>query len=125
MIILTIFCLIFLTLFVIICTSRAVMSTKDDVAVLRSMGIRSSVLKAAFVFRMMLSLVPACVLLTVTAFIVYLNPATNGYVPFLHAKDYLFIFFGMLTVTLLVTLNFVKRIFKVSVRRALKEGERI
>ena len=125
MIILTIFCLIFLTLFVIICTSRAVMSTKDDVAVLRSMGIRSSVLKAAFVFRMMLSLVPACILLTVTAFIVYLNPTSNKYVPFLHARDYMFIFFGMLTVTLLVTLNFVKRIFKVSVRRALKEGERI
>lgn len=125
MVILTVFCLIFLALFVIICTTRAVMSTKDDVAVLRSMGIRSSVLKAAFVFRMMLSLVPACILLTVTAFIVYLNPTSNKYVPFLHARDYMFIFFGMLTVTLLVTMNFVKRIFKVSVRRALKEGDRI
>ena len=125
MAVLAFFLVLFLALFVILCTSRAVISTKGDIAVLRSAGIRSDILKAAFVFRMLLSVVPAYILLAVTAAVIYLNPTTNGLFVFLHAGEYLLIFFGMLAVVLIVTVHFVKRIFKVSVRKALKEGEAI
>ena len=119
---LTVVAVLFLTFFLSLCTARSVSSMKDDLAILRSMGIRAVILKAALYFRMLLTLIPAYLCVAAAACVIYLTPALNGKFIFIHAHDYLIIALGMLLLILLVTRRHINRIFRQSVRKTLKGG---
>ena len=86
------------------------------------MGIPVKVIRVAMYVRMLLSLIPACILLALCSALVYTIPQANAVFPYLHLWQYLIIAIGMLLITLRVTHKQIRRLFGQSVKKALKGG---
>ncbi len=114
--------IIFLALFIGLCSSRALNAFKSDMAIMRSMGIQVSVIKIGMYIRMLISLIPAFALVVVTAILIFTSPKFNEYFVYLYPWQYALIFVGMILLTAITTHRQVKRLFKESVRKSLKGG---
>ena len=118
------FSILFLSFFLALCSRRILAASNSDFAILRSMGISNKIVKISMYSRMLIACVPALVALAVVAPVIYLNPKFNPMFPFLQAHHYVLIVIGMVALSLLVTHRCNKKIFKNSVIKTLKGGER-
>jgi ABC-type lipoprotein release transport system permease subunit len=114
---------LFLTIFIALCSTRAMAAKRGDLAILRSMGIPNRVIKLSGYAQTALALIPAMLLLALTAVLCYRSPLINPHISFLHAPQYVMILVGMLALSALVTHWHNKRMFRDSVRKTLRGGE--
>ena len=113
---------VFLSLFISLCSKRALGAFKGDMAIMRSMGIQVGVIKIGMYVRMLISLIPAFILVALSAVMIYTTPKFNEHFTYLYAWQYVLIFVGMIVLTLLTTRRQVKRLFCESVKKSLKGG---
>ena len=113
---------VFLAFFINLCSSRALSAFKGDMAIMRSMGIQVKVIRTAMYVRMLISLIPAIVLLAITAIVVFVTPQLNEYFVYLYAWQYALIVIGMLILTVRITHKQIDKLFSSSVKKSLKGG---
>lgn len=113
---------LFLAFFINLCSSRALSAFKGDMAIMRSMGIQVKVIRIAMYVRMLISLIPAFVLVVLTAILIFTTPKFNQYFVYLYAWQYALIFLGMLALTVRITYKQIKKLFRESVKKSLKGG---
>ena len=114
--------IVFLALFIGLCTNRTIGAFKGDMAIMRSMGISVKVIKTGMYVRMLISLIPAYILVIATAVLIFTTPKFNEFFTYLYPWQYGVIFVGMLILTLRVTHTQVKKLFGESVKKSLKGG---
>ncbi len=123
MAVLWVLAIIFITLFLSLCSSRAMNATRGDVGIMRSMGIPTAVVEISIFVQTLMALIPAAIVTAVTCTVVYILPRTNYLFPFLHAGDYALI----AAVTVLIALNlsrkYVKKMFDQSVKKTLRSAK--
>ena len=124
MIALWVMLILFLALFLSLCSSRVIMSRRGDLAILRSMGIENKVVKISMYAQMLLSAAISIAALVIMSLSLYLNPATNPIFPYMHLPQYAMIILGVLIINILLTGKYNKKIFSESVRKTLKGGQR-
>ncbi len=114
--------IVFLAFFINLCSSRALSAFKGDMAIMRSMGIGVQTIRIGMYVRMLISLIPAFVVMVATAVLIFTTPAFNKYFVYLYGWQYALIFFGMLLLTVRTTHKQIRRLFRESVKKALKGG---
>ena len=112
----------FLAFFLNLCSSRSLESQKEEVAIMRSMGIKADVIKIGAYFRMLLALVPGALSVLIVATLIFTSPAFNGFLNYLYAWQYALIFLGMLLLTIFTTRKQILHLFGQSVKKTLKGG---
>lgn len=117
-----VFAILFLAFFINLCSQRTLGAFKGDMAIMRSMGITVSVIKAGMYVRMLISLIPAFILLVLCPIFIYTSPTLNSYFTYLYGYQYALIVVGMLILTFRVTHRQVKKLFNESVKKSLKGG---
>ena len=115
---------LFLAFFVRVCTSRSVATFRPDMAIMRSMGIPVSVIRAGIYFRMFISLIPAFVCVIALGLLISFNPVFNATFRFVYGWVYLLIFGGMIIMVLAVTKSQIRKLFGESVKKSIRGGER-
>jgi len=116
--------IIFFAFFISLCLDRTLSAFKSEMAIMRSMGIQVKVIRIGMYIRMLISLIPAIVLMIATAILVFTSPKFNGYFTYLYFWQYLLIFLGMLILTVRVTHKQIRKLFGETVKKSLKGGER-
>ncbi len=114
--------IVFLAFFVNLCSSRALNAFKGDMAIMRSMGISVKVIRIGMYVRMLISLIPACILLCICAIMIFTVPITNQFFTYLYAWQYALIIVGMLLLTVRITHKQIRKLFKESVKKSLRGG---
>ena len=114
--------ILFLAFFINLCSARALAAFGGDMAIMRSMGISVRVIRVAMYVRMLLSLIPAYVLVVLTAILIFTSPRFNAYFVYLYGWQYALIFLGVLLLTLRITYLQVRRMFGESVKKSLRGG---
>lgn len=117
-----VFAVIFLAFFIYLCTFRTLGAFRNELAIMRSMGIPVTVIRIGMYARMLLSLIPALLLMIAAAILIFASPTWNGYFDYLYAWQYLLIFGGMIAITVRVTYKQIKKLFGESVKKSLKGG---
>lgn len=115
--------IVFLAFFINLCTSRSLAAFKGDMAIMRSMGISVKVIRLAMYTRMIMSLIPACIVMVLSAIFIYTSPKLNDLFTFLYPWQYAVIVWGMIILTLRVTYKQVRKLFGESVKKSLKRGD--
>ncbi len=115
--------ILFIALFINICSGRSVAASKDDMSIMRSMGIPVKVIRTAILARMIISLIPAYITVIGTAVVLFLTPKTNEYFMYLYWWHYLVMFAGMMIIAIRVTRKQIKKLFSASVKKAMKGGD--
>ena len=87
------------------------------------MGIPVRVIRIGMYIRMLLSLIPAFILVAVSAVLIFASPLFNQYFTYLYAWQYALIYLGMLLLTVRVTHLQIRRLFGESVKKSLKGGQ--
>lgn len=113
-------CVVFIALFMYICTMRMLNAFKNDTAIMRSMGIPVKIIRSAMYIRMLIALIPSLIALAAMACTVYFIPVTNGMFIFLRWWQYSMIILGMLFTAMFVTRRQIRRIFRTSVKKSLR-----
>ncbi len=116
------FSIVFLAFFLNLCSSRTIGAFKEDMTIMRSMGISVSVIRIAIYVRMLAALIPAFILLGITAILIFTSPQTNAFFTYLYGWQYALIVLGMLLLTLRITGKQIRNLFSSSVKKALKGG---
>ena len=114
--------IVFLAFFINLCSSRALGAFKGDMAIMRSMGIPVNSIRVGMYVRMLISLIPAFILVVLTAILIFTTPEFNAHFVYLYAWQYALIFIGMILITVLTTYNQIRRMFGESVKKSLKGG---
>jgi hypothetical protein len=115
--------IVFLAFFINLCASRALGAFKGDMAIMRSMGIPVRVIRIGMYVRMLISLIPAFVLVAVVAVLIFASPVFNQFFTYLYAWQYVLIYIGMLLLTVRVTHLQIRKLFGESVKKSLKGGQ--
>lgn len=115
--------ILFISLFLSLCSSRAMNATRGDVGILRSMGIPTSVVKISIYVQTLLALIPAVVVTLITCTILFLFPQTNYLFPFLHVGDYILMALVVLLIALNLSHRYVKKMFDQSVKKTLRSSK--
>ncbi|MBR5123544.1 MAG: ATP-binding cassette domain-containing protein, partial [Clostridia bacterium] len=110
----------FATLFLSLCSSRAMNATRGDVGIMRSMGIPAKVIKMSIYVQTLISLIPAVVVTVVGCAALYIIPKTNDLFPFLHVGDYAFLAVILLLIALNLSRKYAKKMFNQSVKKTLR-----
>ena len=113
---------IFLAFLVYLCTHKALTSTKPDIAIMRSMGISTKLIKQSIIIQNAIAIIFAIVINIIFYTIIYLVPKTNNFVRFLHFKDYLLILLMIIFIYYRLTKSYIKLMFDTSVKKTLKGG---
>ena len=116
--------ILFLTFFLNLCSARSLESQKDEVAIMRSMGIKTDVIKIGVYMRMLLTLIPGIALVLTLATLVFTSPKFNELLSYLYAWQYALIFVGMLLLTFFTTRKQIANLFGESVKKTMKGGGR-
>ena len=116
---------LFIGFFVNLCASRSLGAFRGDVAIMRSMGIPVKAIRVGLYAQMLLSVIPACLAVAVTAVVIFTTPALSAQFHFLYAGQYALMLLGLLLLVWRVSRKQVRRLFKVSVKRALRGGESV
>ncbi len=114
----------FAVLFLSLCSSRAMNATRGDIGIMRSMGIPTAVVKISVYVQMLISLIPAAIVTAITCTVIYLLPSTNDTMTFLHLPEYLFLGLVLVLIASLVARRQVRRMFRDSVKKTLKGGNK-
>ena len=114
--------LLFLGLFLYVCSARAIVAKRGDIAILRSMGIENKVIKISMYAQTAISMIPSFAVLAISAVVIYTSPWLNPMFTFMHAKQYALIALGMILLNLYISRKYNKKMFKESVRKTLKGG---
>ena len=114
--------IVFLAFFINLCSSRTLGAFKGDMAIMRSMGIQVKVIRVGMYVRMVISLIPAFILLAATAILIFTTPKFNEYFVYLYAWQYALIVLGMLILTVRITYKQINKLFGESVKKSLKGG---
>ena len=114
--------IVFLAFFINLCSSRTLGAFKGDMAIMRSMGIQVNVIRIGMYVRMLISLIPAFILVSLTALLIFTSPKFNEYFVYLYAWQYALIFIGMIALTVRTTYKQIKKLFGESVKKSLKGG---
>ncbi len=115
---------IFAGIFLSLCSSRAMNATKGDIAIMRSMGIPTAVVRISIYVQILIALIPAALVTAATCITIYTIPKTNYIFTFLHAREYLVIALVLILVALNLSRLHVKRMFSESVKKTLKGGNK-
>jgi len=81
------------------------------------------VIRIGMYVRMLLSLIPAFLLSAVAMFFIFRTPALNHFFRFPRPWQFVVIALGMLALALLATRRQIRRLFKTSVKTALRGGD--
>lgn len=114
---------VFLAFFINLCSSRALKAFKGDMAIMRSMGISVKVIRIGMYVRMLISLIPACVLMVIIGVLIYTTPQFNQYFMYLYGWQYALILLGMVILAARVTHKQIRKLFGESVKKALRGGD--
>ena len=114
--------IVFLAFFINLCSSRTLGAFKGDMAIMRSMGIQVRVIQIGMYVRMLISLIPAFILVALTAVLIFTTPKFNEFFVYLYAWQYALIFVGMIALTVRTTYKQIKKLFGQSVKKSLKGG---
>ncbi len=114
--------IVFIGLFLNLCTSKAMLSSSGDVAIMRSMGIPVKIIKISIYIQTMISIIPSTLVCAVVLTLIYTNPKTNGLFTFLHLWQYVLLFIGIFIITYRASKKYVKKIFGKSVKKTLIGG---
>lgn len=114
--------LLFLALFLYICSARAIVAKRGDIAILRSMGIENKVIRISMYSQTAIAMLPSFLLLAIVATFIYMTPSLNPIFPFMHAWQYAMIVLGMGIINLYISRKYNKRMFRESVRKTLRGG---
>lgn len=117
------FLVFFLSLFIYLCLSKSLASIKNDLGIFRSMGIPKNVIKCSIYVSNFLSLLINFTLIALFLIVFYNVPALNNIFNYMHFAHYLAIILSLSLLTILVSKQFTKKVFKSSVKSTLK-GER-
>ena len=109
--------------FINLCSHRSIETFRDDMSIMRSMGIPTKVIRIGLYVRMFLSLVPAFVLLPIAAYYLYQIPEVNIRVLYLHTWHYVLIYAGMLFLTYRISKRQCRKVFENSVKKSLRGGD--
>lgn len=112
-----------LAFFIRICQSRSIVSFKNDIAIMRSMGIKTGVIKISMYMRSVIALIPATAALVAVAALIFVSPALNGYFTYLYGWQYAVIAAGMLLIAVSVSRKQQSKLFADSVKKTLTGGE--
>ena len=115
--------ILFLAFFINLCSSRALSAFKGDMAIMRSMGIPVRVIRIGMYARMLIALIPAFILVALTAVLIFTTPSFNSYFVYLYAWQYALIILGMIVLTVRITHKQIRRLFGESVKKSLKGGQ--
>jgi ABC-type antimicrobial peptide transport system, ATPase component len=115
--------MLFVAMFINMCANRTVSAFREDIAIMRSMGIPVKVIRFGIYVRMLLALVPSILLLPIAAWLIYNYPRWNGMLRYMQPWQYVVIIIGMLALTLRVTRKQIKNLFGTSVKKSLRGGE--
>ena len=115
---------VFISLFLGLCSSRAMNATRGDIAIMRSMGIPTPVVKASIYFQTLISLIPAFLVTAAACVAVFLIPKTNGMFHFLHTGDYILLSVVLIAVAVQLSRRYVRKMFHESVKKTLKGGNK-
>lgn len=116
--------LLFIGFFLYICSARAIIAKRGDIAILRSMGIENRIIKISMYAQTAIAMLPSFVVLAVSAMILYLVPSNNSIFPFMQPWQYVMIVIGMIILNFFISSKYNKRMFKKSVRKTLKGGDK-
>ena len=114
--------IVFLAFFINLCFSRTLGAFKGDMAIMRSMGIPVKVIRIGMYVRMLISLIPAFILVALTAILIFTTPKFNEYFAYLYAWQYALIFIGMIALTVRTTYKQIRKLFGESVKKSLIGG---
>ncbi len=114
---------IFFAFLIHLCSSRAVGAFKNDLAILRSMGIGADTVRVSLFARMYMTLIPAFLLISAAVLICFRIPRFNGAFSYLYPWQYILIFLGLFLICTRVSFKQVKKLFGQSVKTALRGGD--
>lgn len=114
--------ILFIAFFVNLCSFRSLNAFKEDIAIMRSMGIPTKVITIGVYTRMMISLIPSFIIMFSLSSLIFMTPSLNSYLTYLHFKEYLLIIIGMIVLTLRVTHKQIHKLFNETVKKSLKGG---
>jgi hypothetical protein len=114
--------IVFLAFFINLCSGRTLDAFKGEMAIMRSMGIGVKIIRIGMYVRMLISLIPAFIIVIATAILIFTSPQFNSYFVYLYAWQYVLIFIGMIVLTVRTTHKQIRRLFGESVKKSLKGG---
>lgn len=114
--------IIFIAVFINLCSKKSILAFKDDIAIMRSMGIQSKVIKIATYVRMIISSLFGIIAMIASAIFIYVNPVANMLFAYIPYSNYILMIVGLILLTILVTRKQIKNLFTSSVRVTLKGG---
>ena len=118
------FTVAFLTLFISLATTRAIMSTQGDLSILRSMGIPVPVIRTSVFIQTLLPLIPAYLSVLLFACFAFLFPPTNAQFTYLRPWAYLVIAAALILISVMIARRYIRKLFGQSVKKALKGENR-
>ena len=113
---------LFLSFFLHLCSDRSLSAFKGDMAIMRSMGIPVRTIKVGMYVRMLYAMIPALVLMALSAILIFTSPTWNAIFTYLYGWQYALIVLGMLLITLRTTHKQIGKLFGESVKKALRGG---
>ena len=116
--------ILFTAMFLNLCSSKAMNATKGDIAIMRSMGIPTGVIKTSIYVQTLMALIPAFIVTAITCTVIFMIPKTNGIFTYMHALDYILIAVVMVLVAIRLSGKYVKKMFSQSVKKTLKGGSK-
>ena len=115
---------IFLAFFIYVCSLKALSATASEVAIMRSMGIPSSVIRIGMYARMALCFVPGALAALGVGALVGLVPAVNKLFSYLYLWQYLPVLVCIFAISAIVTSRQMAKIFNQSVKTTLRGGDK-
>lgn len=113
----------FIAFFINLCSNRTIAAFREDMTIMRSMGIPVRVIRIGIYVRMFMSQIPAFILLPIMAYCVYHTPRWNAQLIYLQPIHYILIYLGMIILMLRVTKKQIRNLFGASVKTSLRGGE--
>ncbi len=118
-----IFGILLATLFLSLCSSKAMNSTRGDIAIMRSMGISTPTIRLSIYIQTLTSLIPAFLVTAAACIAIFITPKTNEMFGFLHAPEYIFSALMMIAIAIRLGSKYVKRMFGESVKKTMRGGQ--
>jgi hypothetical protein len=115
--------IVFIAFFINICSTRTLSSFKNEMAIMRSMGISENVIKTGVVTRMLIALLPGFAAVILCGILVATVPLINGLFDYLYFWQYALLFAGLLAIVSRVTAKQMKKLFGESVKKALAKKQ--
>ena len=115
---------VFIALFLGLCTSHAMNASRGDIAIMRSMGIPTPVVRIGIYVQTLTALIPAILITAAACTTVFVIPRTNELFGFLHAREYILLAILLVAVALRLSRRYVRKMFSQSVKKTLKGGNK-